>query len=183
MGVETRTQEGETKTQEVERLNREEWVREADRSIKVRRENFQKKWAKLTENQRMRILKRMSDKSRKFHESMVGYSAQYEKDNPGRGGFLFGAPKASLEETYPYSQVCYMEYAKLAIEDYNTKHHSEFEAVTVERMDVTGGTIWHHNITFTAKDAKDPNAACLTFQADVTFNNAGKKEVVFCKRE
>ncbi|KAL6558023.1 hypothetical protein OROMI_018373 [Orobanche minor] len=34
-----------------------------------------------------------------------------------------------------------MEYAKLAIEDYNRKH------------------------------------------ADVTFDNAGKKEVVFCKRE
>ncbi|KAL6576984.1 hypothetical protein OROMI_011260 [Orobanche minor] len=96
MGVETRMQEGETRMQEVERLNREEWVREANHIIKVRREDFQKKWAKLTENQRMRILKRMSDKSRKFHESMVGYSAQYEKDNPGCGGYLFGAPKAYL---------------------------------------------------------------------------------------
>ncbi|KAL6511370.1 hypothetical protein OROHE_020452 [Orobanche hederae] len=96
MGVETRMQEGETRMQEVERLNREEWVREANHNIKVRRENFQKKWAELTENQRIRILKRMSDKSRKFHEFYGGYSAQYEKDNPGCGGYLFVAPKAYL---------------------------------------------------------------------------------------
>ncbi|KAL6498846.1 hypothetical protein OROGR_003848 [Orobanche gracilis] len=99
--------------------------------------------------------------------------------------FPFNSDPLSPSEYYQNLQNSCMDFAKLAIQHYN-KHNDnkseEFKAVIVESMDFTGGVIWHHVMKFTAKDAKDPSAAILTFQADVTLDKDRKTEVVYCNR-
>ncbi|KAL6538135.1 hypothetical protein OROGR_012123 [Orobanche gracilis] len=95
--------------------------------------------------------------------------------------FPFNSPRLSPSEFYQHLQTQYMEYAELAIKSYNKEHHSDFEAVTVESLNTYGGSIWHHEMTFTAMDAKDPSAASLSFEADVTFDIHAEKKVVYCR--
>ncbi|KAL6560473.1 hypothetical protein OROGR_004032 [Orobanche gracilis] len=75
----------------------------------------------------------------------------------------------------------YMERAKLAIKEFNIHNHSDFEVVTVESLKTLGSSILYHQMTFTARDAKDPTAASLTFETEVTEDYKNQAKLLYCK--
>ncbi|KAL6563259.1 hypothetical protein OROHE_005846 [Orobanche hederae] len=94
----------------------------------------------------------------------------------------YNDPCMSPSEYHQYMQQDrYMERAKLAIKEFNIHIHSDFEVVTVESLETSGSHILYHQITFTARDAKDPTAASLTFETEVTEDSENQSKLLYCK--
>ncbi|KAL6556130.1 hypothetical protein OROGR_005418 [Orobanche gracilis] len=157
------------------RFPRRIWDREYREKLSARAASLPKeKLMAISEQRRKKKMELQKPESREKRSSC--------KDDP-HAFQAYPLFRLSPSEFHQYKQSPrFMESARMAIKSYNEATHSDFEVVTVEYLKTHCGRYFHHEMTFSARDAKEPSAASLTtFEACVTFDGDYLKEVLYCK--